>query len=330
MNLSSGGRASDCLHSLWTQVNDVLREPMEQSSACDEALAENAARGRLNIMAEQAIEAAWCGKTQKVLRLLRNGVNVNTADKQDRTLVWLAASNSKAETVKALLHNNADPNTSNRQLETPLSAATASESVETVMVLLEHGCLLDTVNRRGETALSIAAKSGSQKIGETIVRELLSHGANANIPDKLNRTPLFMAALYGRTRVVLALLEFNADPEILDSRGHSALDVAEIEKNIDIKRELEKILNSKHEQWNEDRRREIFKCLICFDENHNEEKNDVIASIPCGHRVCANCHESVKSNPTCPQCRQTIQSHTPQTLFPNSRKLFSQFCVEIP
>lgn len=312
MNPYSG--AFHYLASLYTQFTDVLQAPTEKPSVRDKALA------------EQAIYAAWCGRTKDVLLLLRNGVNVNTANDEDCTLVWLAACNMKARTVKALLDNNANPDTSNRKLETPLSAATASESVETVMVLLEHGCLLDTVNRRDETALSIAAKSGS----EEIVRALLSRGANANIPDRFQRTPLFLAALCGRTRVVRALLEYKADLDILDSRGRSALDIAEAEKHADIVRELENILISRYEKSNADRRSETFTCSICFDENHEVQKNCVIASIPCGHRVCADCHEVVKHQPTCPQCRQKIRESIPQELFPDRYKLFSHFCVEIP
>lgn len=121
--------------------------------------------------------------------------------------------------------------------------------------LLLKGCPVDRGNSRGTTPLQIAAMYGYTNI----VSKLLEHGANpltedlmgitplhcartANIATRMiesfaeenrasvvnvctgsNRTPLMVAAYFGRFEVVSVLLQNGAEPSWVDDEGHTAL-----------------------------------------------------------------------------------------------------------
>lgn len=80
-------------------------------------------------------------------------------------------------------------------------AAEKGDSAE-IARLLDAGADINHRNVFGATALTVAACEG----GLEACRTLLTRGANPNIPDFKNRTPLFWAAHKGHTDIVIELL----------------------------------------------------------------------------------------------------------------------------
>lgn len=128
------------------------------------------------------------------------------------------------------LAHGADPNANLRgETYTALELGAIHASTETLALLLQHGARLQNTS-----ALTLAASYGRVNV----VAFLLDHGAVIDeIPDndhiyeaereKGLGNALHTAATVGKDEVVALLLERGADPEVKDSLGKSALELAE-------------------------------------------------------------------------------------------------------
>jgi hypothetical protein len=87
-----------------------------------------------------------------------------------------------------------------------------------------------------------------------------------------------------------------------------------------------------YKKHNNDNRAKETDCPVCLD----PLKDDAIALVPCGHRVCPMCWGKMSARHKdklihkCPLCRDPILHHMPQDLFPDEQPMYSRFCVEIP
>ena len=68
----------------------------------------------------------------------------------------------------------------------------------------------------------LAAKRNRIKIIEKLFKE----GADINLSDYKNRTPLIHAVIKNQTEAVLTLIEMGADVEIMDNNNKTALMIA--------------------------------------------------------------------------------------------------------
>jgi len=111
------------------------------------------------------------------------------------------------------------------------------EYIDIVEMLLIYGANVNAGNNKGVTPLHIAVLLGAVKIAEMLIK----YGAYVNARDDEGNTPLHYATYIARARklpfdyvvnlpcadVVKLLLENGADPTLRNSRGISALDLAE-------------------------------------------------------------------------------------------------------
>ncbi|XP_017874740.1 PREDICTED: ankyrin repeat and sterile alpha motif domain-containing protein 1B isoform X1 [Drosophila arizonae] len=94
-----------------------------------------------------------------------------------------------------------------------------------VRLLLAHNAEVDVPDIRGTTPLFLASWAGYQDI----VKMLLFHSckpANPNAQTIDNETPLHSSAQHGHTNVVAILLSYGADPTIRNNSFQTALDLA--------------------------------------------------------------------------------------------------------
>lgn len=96
-------------------------------------------------------------------------------------------------------------------------------SASIVKALLDHGADINIPNPTGQTALQCAARGGS----EDVVKLLLENGADVNAKDENEQTALQGAAGQGYGTIVKMLLDSGADIDAEDLDGDTALDFAD-------------------------------------------------------------------------------------------------------
>ncbi|WP_438823179.1 ankyrin repeat domain-containing protein [Peribacillus butanolivorans] len=174
-------------------------------------------------MNEQLIQAAERKETIK--RLIEEGVDINTKDSEGRTATMIATYNNDVETTKVLIKAGADVNIHDNMKNNPFLYAGAEGYVEILKLTIEAGADPAMINRYGGTALIPASEHGHidaikelltktdidvnhvNDLGWTALMEaivlnnggerqqqaiqlLIDHGADVNIPDRNNVTPL--------------------------------------------------------------------------------------------------------------------------------------------
>lgn len=123
--------------------------------------------------------------------------------------------------VRELVSKGADVNTHEVEDrgETPLILAASFGSREMVEYLLQQGA---DPNDQADTGSSVVMYAGVDLL--TLLRD---HGADLNIRDNDDETPLMRAAQGGHMDKVVWLLENGADSKAVDVGGHTALYHAE-------------------------------------------------------------------------------------------------------
>ncbi|QGQ44791.1 ankyrin repeat domain-containing protein [Metabacillus sediminilitoris] len=174
---------------------------------------------------QQLIQAAERQETELVSRLIKEGADINTQDSEGRTAAMIATYNNDVETAKILIEAGADVNIQDNIENNPFLYAGAEGYIEILKLTIEAGADPALTNRYGGTALIPASEHGYVDVIEELltntdidinhvndlgwtalleaiilndgdekqqqtVNLLIDHGADVNIPDQNNVTPL--------------------------------------------------------------------------------------------------------------------------------------------
>lgn len=197
------------------------------------------------------------------------GINLNLADQNGDTALHIAVKSGSIEKVKLLLTcgNDLDLNLLNNNGESPLHLAVRNDahSYTIFRLLINHGANINTCDNNGwtplhsivsmedtehsrecfETAmlhgamLNVATVDGSTPLHLAAshlswIQLLLQEGAETNILDRNNETPLFCASREGNLSVVAALIDAGANLDLSSSREGSPLHIAIKNGHIDV------------------------------------------------------------------------------------------------
>ena len=179
-------------------------------------------------LTSQLFQAVEKGELVALQNALDQKVNINAQDSKKRTALMIATYNQDVEAVKLLIdvgaegyldilkltiQAGADPTIVNHYGGTALIPAAEHGHVEVIEELLNDTTInVNHVNLLGWTALmeAIILNNGNP-IQQTVVQLLIDHGADVNIPDNDNVTPLQHAKKQGFKEIENILIEAGAE-----------------------------------------------------------------------------------------------------------------------
>lgn len=188
------------------------------------------------------IDAVKNNQPALIEKALKEGANVNTEDRNKRSLLLIATISGATDTAKLLIQYGADVNQQDDKLDSPFLYAAASGQTELVKLYLAHGARFDIFNRYYGTALIPASERGHV---ETVRLLANTKGFPVNHVNRLGWTALMEAVILGNggtkhQQAVQILKDAGADLNISDHDGRTPLQHA---KSLGFK-EIVKILES--------------------------------------------------------------------------------------
>lgn len=167
------------------------QEVITQARLVDEQMRGNQGSPANNAEAAamQLIRAAATGDCTEVQKLLRQGIDVNGADKTGLTPAMAAAYEGKEDALQ---------------------------------LILDSKYAVDTKDASGYTALMFACNAGYSGCA----KQLIDNGSSVNVQANDGSTPIMFAAQHGHNEVIRILLAHGADPHIKSVHGLSAVGFA--------------------------------------------------------------------------------------------------------
>lgn len=173
---------------------------------------------------DDILQAANEGHTPMVVDLLRRGMDVNTADTSGTTLAMIAARTGNVQLLDFLIKNKANLHKRNRHGDTALMMAALGGNVEIVKRLVAAG--VETHNS-GWAPIHYAAYAGKDEVLRLLTGN--KEALDARAPN--GQTALMLAASLGYFEAVKILIDADADMDLEDFEGRSALTLARAGKH---------------------------------------------------------------------------------------------------
>lgn len=179
-------------------------------------------------------DASRVGRLEITEALLQVGADPSIEDAHDRTPFKVAWQHGEAAIMKVLAQktNELIPDDTHR----PLWSHAKLGDLDFVRRILQTRSV--DLNERdpdsNNTALHWAVYSTHVEAHPAILQLLLEAGLSPNDFNNDNVTPLHVAAFLGYTEDVEAMLEYNAQLELRDKRGFTALAAAQFNANYDV------------------------------------------------------------------------------------------------
>lgn len=155
-----------------------------------------------------------------VRTLINHNATINLRGSGKSTPLHIAAKFGYEECMKALIENKANVNLKDADGNTPLILTVKYDQYIVTSILVRNGCDLNVKNNKGFTALHYACHKARG------FNTLLQAGADPNVKDDENITPLIMAASEGLEKVIKALVEAKCDVNVANTNvGKTALHI---------------------------------------------------------------------------------------------------------
>ena len=152
--------------------------------------------------------------------LLKHRPRTDLVDEEGWTPLHIAAYMSHQDFANFLLQHGADINKKDFLGQTPLHVATYKEHADFVAFLIQQGVSVDEVDGMGQSPLFLAASKGNKRIALM----LLDAEASVHQREKNHNWTSLHAAVHGRNKEIVSLfLERGADPNVTDDSDRTPL-----------------------------------------------------------------------------------------------------------
>lgn len=151
---------------------------------------------------------------------LNNGIDINIQNEQGMSFLHIASQEDNRVLVKYLIDNNANIDIQDKEGTTPLLLASQSNNYEIMKILIQHCANINLKSIYGYTPL-MSAVSILNNIDA--VELLIKNGADINVLDKTDTSPLIMASQNNYESIVKKLIEYQANPNFINNYGYNAL-----------------------------------------------------------------------------------------------------------
>ena len=156
---------------------------------------------------------------------------VDVKDKHENIPLHYALFFKNIYAIKLLLDSNSNCNVTDADGNNALHLAVYSRNYDIIALVLDTNVNINTRTLIGETALHIACNFQLDKV----TRLLVEHKIDINTQDYTDEiTSLIYAVNLSNKYIVIYLLEQNADPNIQDIIGNTAINYAIIDENYEI------------------------------------------------------------------------------------------------
>jgi len=150
--------------------------------------------------------AASEGNEQLVEALLDQGALVNIQNFVGETALFLAAARGFDKICALLIENGGDTRLATVDGASPLHMAAACGHLEIIKLLTTRGAYVNSVDEEGDCALHYSVREGQRASVELLVKHF---GADHNLKNDDNETPLDLAIELGETAIADFLSKFN-------------------------------------------------------------------------------------------------------------------------
>ncbi|MFK2796470.1 ankyrin repeat domain-containing protein [Bacillus cereus] len=167
-------------------------------------------------------------ETNTIISLLKQGSNINATDNQGRTPLMIATYKNDVKTAKMLIESGADVNIQDDMKNNPFLYAGAEGYLDILKLTIDAGADPTITNRYGGTALIPASENGYIEV----IKELLTRtNIDVNHVNNLGWTALMEAIVLNngnetQQQVIRLLIEHGADVNIPDHDGVTPLEHA--------------------------------------------------------------------------------------------------------
>jgi len=173
---------------------------------------------------EALIEAAGQNDVIMIRRLLQQGANAQARDGRGRTALLSAVDGNQVESAKLLIEAGADVNAQDHQSDSPLLLAGARGYLEILKLTLGANPDFTIYNRYGGTALIPACERGHVEV----VKELIQTDVDINHVNRLGWTALLEAIILSdggprHQEIVRLLIMAGADVNVADGENISPI-----------------------------------------------------------------------------------------------------------
>lgn len=169
---------------------------------------------------EDSLDAARLGRVSQLSTLLDRGIDPDTVDAFNNSLLIIAARENHPAVVELLVTRGARISYRNEAGDSAIMLAALRGNHDIVLRLLNAGAEVD---HEGWTPLMYAAFEGHAEVVDLLIRA----GSNVNAEAPNGGTALMFAARNGHIEVVRRLLQTDADLTRESDRGYTAASWAE-------------------------------------------------------------------------------------------------------